>query len=156
MDMDCILFARPCEQCQKHGHIQNVPANEIHSIVKPWSFWGWALDLIGQVHPSSSKGHQFILVGVDYFTKWVEAICLKKVTQQDVIDFIENHIVCWFGIPQTLTADQGSVLTGRKVVEYANSKDIKILTSTPYYAQANGQVEATNKIIINLIKKHVG
>ena len=153
---DCIMFAKSCEECQRHGHIQNVPASELHSIIKPWPFRGWALDLIGQIHPVSSKGHKYILVGVNYFSKWVEAIALKEVTQQDVIDFIENNIVCRFGIPQTLTADQGTFFVGKKILEYANSRNIKMITSTPYYAQANGQVEAMNKIIISLIKKHIG
>ena len=52
--------------------------------------------------------------------------------------------------------DQGSVFSGRKMQEFASEMGIKLLTSTPYYAQANGQVEAANKTIISLIKKHVG
>ena len=52
---------------------------EFHSIVKPWPFRGWAMDLIGKIYPASSKGHNFILVATKYFTKWVEAIPLKKV-----------------------------------------------------------------------------
>ncbi|XP_050909522.1 uncharacterized protein LOC127123338 [Lathyrus oleraceus] len=52
--------------------------------------------------------------------------------------------------------DQGSVFTGRKMQEFAMEIDFKLLASTPYYAQANGQVEAANKVIIDLIKKHVG
>ncbi|XP_050919077.1 uncharacterized protein LOC127136580 [Lathyrus oleraceus] len=52
--------------------------------------------------------------------------------------------------------DQGSVFTGRKVHEFAKEMDFKLLTSTPYYTQANGQVEAANKVVIGLIKKHVG
>lgn len=52
--------------------------------------------------------------------------------------------------------DQGSVFTGRKMQEFTSEKRIKLLTSTPYYAQENGQVEATNKLIIGLIKKYVG
>ena len=52
-----------------------------------------------------TKGHKYILVAVDYFTKWVEAIQLKEVTQAEIIDFIEEYIVQRFGIPQTLTTD---------------------------------------------------
>ena len=52
--------------------------------------------------------------------------------------------------------DQGSVFTGRKMQEFATEMGFKLLTSTPYYAQANGQVEAANKVVIGLIKKHVG
>ncbi|KAK2402498.1 protein NYNRIN [Trifolium repens] len=60
-----------------------------------------------------------------------------------------------FGIPETTTTDQGLVFTGRKMQEFAQEIGFRLLTSTPYYAQANGQVEAANKIIINLIKKHI-
>ena len=55
-----------------------IPAIELHSIVKPWPFRGWAIDLIGKIHLISSKGHNFILVATEYFTKWVEAVPLKK------------------------------------------------------------------------------
>ena len=51
---------------------------ELHSIVKPWPFREWAMDLIGKIYPASSKGYDFILVTTDYFTKWVEVVPLKK------------------------------------------------------------------------------
>ena len=95
-------------------------------------------------------------MAVDYFSKWVEAIPLKEVDQQDIIDFVQNNLVFRFGIPETLTTDQGTVFTGRRVSRYAESLGIKMLNSTPYYAQANGQVEAVNKTIIGLIKRHIG
>ncbi|KAK2406377.1 hypothetical protein QL285_042113 [Trifolium repens] len=152
---DCIEFAKGCQECQKHSGIQHVPASELHSIVKPWPFRGWALDLIGEIKPSSSKNQRYILVGIDYFTKWIEAIPLPNVDQEAVISFIQSHIIYRFGIPESITTDQGSVFTGRKLVEFAQQTGFKLLTSTPYYAQANGQVEAANKIIIGLIKKHI-
>ena len=87
--------------------------------------------------------------------KWVEAIPLKKVTHDKIIDFIEEHIIHRFEIPQTLTINQGTMFFGRRMINYANSRNIKMLASTPYYAQANGQVEGANKIIIALIKKYI-
>ena len=74
------------------------------------------------------------MVAVDYFSKWVEAIPLKEVDQQDIIDFVQNNLVFRFGIPETLTTDQGTVFTGRRVLRYAESLGIKMLNSTPYYA----------------------
>jgi len=56
------------------------------------------------------------LVGIDYFTKWVEAIPLPDVTQEVVIEFIQKYIIHRFGIPETITTDQGFVFTGRKMV----------------------------------------
>ena len=57
------------------------------------------MDLIGKIYPDSLKGHNFILVAIDYFTKWVEAVPLKKVEQNDAIPFIKEHIIHRFGIP---------------------------------------------------------
>jgi hypothetical protein len=65
---DCIEFAKSCQECQKHGGIQHVPASELHSIIKPWPFKGWTLDLIGEIKPVSSKNQRYILVRIDYFT----------------------------------------------------------------------------------------
>ncbi|XP_057452690.1 uncharacterized protein LOC130744532 [Lotus japonicus] len=153
---DCIKYAKGCQDCQKHAGIQHVPASELHSIIKPWPFRGWALDLIGEINPSSSRKHKYIIVAIDYFTKWVEAIPLQNVTQETVIDFIQNHNVYRFGLPESLTTDPSTMFVGRKVAAFTESWGIKLLTSTPYYAQANGQVEAANKTLISLIKKHVG
>ena len=69
------------------------------------SFRGWVIDLIGQIFPPSSKGHKFILVAIDYFTKWVETIPLKTATSKNMVDFIKEHIVYPFGIPQTITTN---------------------------------------------------
>jgi len=75
------------------------------------------------------------------------------VTQDEVINFIQKYIVYRFGIPETITTDQGSVFTGQKMVKFAENMGFKLLTSTPYYAQANGQVEAPNKSLISIIKR---
>jgi hypothetical protein len=48
----------------------------------------WGLDFIGEIHPSSSKGHRFVLVATDYFTKWTEVVALKNMTHMEVIEFI--------------------------------------------------------------------
>jgi hypothetical protein len=69
---DCFKYFKGCQGCQKFGNIQRVPASAMNPIIKPWSFRGWAINLIGQIYPPSSKGHKFILVATDYFTKWVK------------------------------------------------------------------------------------
>jgi len=75
---DCFKYFKGCQGCQKIGNIQMAPASSMNPIIKHWSFRGWAIDIIGQIYPPSSKGHKFILVATNYFTKWVEAIPLKK------------------------------------------------------------------------------
>jgi hypothetical protein len=91
-------------------------------------------------------------VATNYFSKWVEAIPIKTVTSDNMIDFVKEHIVYRFGILQTITTDQGSQFTLGEFEEYANSLRMKLLNSSPYYAQANGQAEVANKGIIKLIK----
>lgn len=76
-----------------------MPSSELHAIIKPWPFRGWELDVIAEIRPSSSKQQKFIVVGIDYFTKWIEVIPLIKVDQEVVTEFIQKHIVYRFGIP---------------------------------------------------------
>jgi len=135
---DFFKYFKGCQGCQKFGNIQRAPASAMNPIVKPWPFRGWAIDLIGQIYPPSNKGHKFILVATDYFTKWVEAIPLKKVTSANIIDFVKEHIVYRFGFPQTITTDQGTMFTSGEFDKFAISMGIKVLNSSPYYAQANG------------------
>jgi transposase InsO family protein len=96
-----------------------------------------------------------VLVAMDYFTKWTEVAPLKNMTHKDVIYIILEHIVHRFGIPQTLTTDQGSAFMSHQVHEFAESLKIKLLSSSLSYAQDNGQAESSNKILIKLIKKKI-
>jgi len=134
MIADCFKYYKGSQVCQKFGDIQMVPAAKLHPIIKPWPFRGWGLDFIGEVHPSSSKGHRFVLMATDDFTKWTEAIALKNMTHKEVIEFITEHIIHRFGIPQTLTTDQGASFMSKEVREFAESYKIKLLNSSPYYA----------------------
>ena len=108
---DCFTYYRGCQECQKFGIVQRVPASAMNPIIEPWPFRGWGIDLIGQIYPPSSKNHKFILVATDYFTKWVEAIPLKNVTSKELIEFVREHIIYRFGIPQTIMTDQGTMFT---------------------------------------------
>ncbi|XP_043700115.1 uncharacterized protein LOC122650800 [Telopea speciosissima] len=74
---DYIKYAKGCQACQRHGPIQRAPAVELNPVVKPWPFRGWAMDLIGKVTPPAIKGHCFIILATDYFTKWVEAVPMR-------------------------------------------------------------------------------
>jgi transposase InsO family protein len=96
-----------------------------------------------------------VLVATDYFTKWTEAVLLKNMIHKEAIHFILEHIIHRFSIPQTLTMDQGSSFMSHQVHEFAKSLKIKLLSSSSYYAQANGQAESSNTMLIKLIKKKI-
>ncbi|GKV41675.1 hypothetical protein SLEP1_g49174 [Rubroshorea leprosula] len=116
---------------------------------------GWAINLIGKVYPPSSKGHSFIIVAMDYFIKWVEAKPMKKVDQSDVIKFIKEDIIHRFGLSETITTNQGIVFVSHQVEAFAKKMSFRLLNFPPHYAQANGQAEASNKVVINLLEKMV-
>lgn len=61
------------------------------------------LDLIGEIKLASSKSHKYVIVGIDYFKKWVEAVPLTNIYQDTVIDFIQSHIMCKYGTLETIT-----------------------------------------------------
>jgi hypothetical protein len=131
---DCLRYYKGCESCQKFRDMQLAPEVMLHPIIKPWSFHGWALYFVGQIYPASSKGHRFVLVATYYFTKWTEVVPWKNMVHKEVIHFILEHIVHRFGIPQTLTMDQGSSFMSHQVRECAESLKIKLLISLSFYA----------------------
>ncbi|CAL2256534.1 unnamed protein product [Prunus armeniaca] len=153
MMKDCINYSKGCESCQRHGPVQQAPSVPMNPVVKPWPFRGWAMDLIGKIYPASSQQHCFIIVATDYFTKWVEAKAVKSTTSQEIIIFIEEQIIQRFGIPESITTDRGSSFISREMLDMAEAFKFRLLQSTPYYAQANGQAESSNKVIINIIRK---
>jgi hypothetical protein len=128
----------------------------MNPIIKPWPFRGWGMDMIGKINPPSSKGHQYILAIMDYFTKWVEAIPMKSVTLKDVNNFIKEHVIHRFGIPQTIMTDGGSVFISEEFKKFTADVGIKLIRSSPYYAQANGQAKVSNQSFIKLIKRKIG
>jgi hypothetical protein len=92
------------------------------------------LNFIGKIHHSSSKGHYFVIVATDYFAKWTEAIPLKNMTHREVIEFITGHIIHRFGIPQTLTTDQGTSFISKEVREFIDSYGIKLLNCSSQWS----------------------
>lgn len=153
MIYDCFKYYKVCQVCQKYGDLQMVPATELYPNIKPWPFRGWGLDFVGEIHSSSSKGHQFGLGATDYFTKWIEIVALKNMTHKKVIKFIIEHINHGFDILQTLSTNKMISFMSEEVHEYAKSYKIKLLKSSTYYAQDNGQTESSNKTLISNIKK---
>jgi hypothetical protein len=152
---DSVRYQKGCEACQRFGNIQFAPTGVMNSIVKPWPFRGWGLDFISEIHPRSFKGHQFILVATDYFTKCTEVVPLKNMTHWEVISFVQEHNIYRFGVPQTLTTDQGPSFMSHQFRAFSESMKNKLLNSSPYYAQDNGQAKASNKVLIKIIKKRI-
>jgi hypothetical protein len=95
------------------------------------------------------------LVARNYFAKWTEAVPLRNITHQEVISFVQEHIINQFGVPQTLTTDQGPSFMSHQFRAFTKSMKMKLLNSSLYYMQANGQAKASNKLLIKIIKKRI-
>ncbi|XP_049346809.1 uncharacterized protein LOC125811348 [Solanum verrucosum] len=111
--------------------------------------------IIGPIEPLASNGHRFILVAIDYFTKWVEASTYKAVTKKVVADFVRNNIVCRFGIPESIITYSAANLNNDLMKETCERFKITHQNSTIYRPQMNGAVEAANKNIKKILRKIV-
>ena len=69
MKTDCCQFVQRCPECQMHEDLIHVLPFELHALTSSWPFSMWGVDVIGNVSPKSSSGHEYILVAIDYFTK---------------------------------------------------------------------------------------
>ena len=98
---------------------------------------------------------KFVLVAVNYFTKWAEAEALANIRDVDVKKFIWKNIITRFRVPDSLISDNGMQFDSRAFHEFCSGLGIKNRYSTPTYPQSNGQAEATNKAIVNGLKKRL-
>ncbi|GKV34728.1 hypothetical protein SLEP1_g43074 [Rubroshorea leprosula] len=116
-------FVQRCPKCQFFAHLTHQPSEELMNLVAPWPFAQWGLDLLG-LFMKGVNGVTYLIVGVDYFTKWVEARALSSLTSKKVEDFVFSSIIYRYGIP--------------------------IHLGLP--SESNGMVESVNKCILEGIK----
>ncbi|XP_039056854.1 LOW QUALITY PROTEIN: uncharacterized protein LOC120199967, partial [Hibiscus syriacus] len=153
METDCINYARKCHKCQIYGDRIHTPPHPLHVMTAPWPFSMWGMDVIGQISPKASNGHRFILVAIDYFTKWVEAASYANVTQSTICKFLKKEIICRYGLPERIISDNALNLNNKMMDSVCKQFKIKHHNSTTYRPKMNGAVEAANKNIKRLIEK---
>ena len=112
------------------------------------------MDIVGSF-PKAIGSKKYLLVGIDYFTKWVEVEPLANIGNVDVKRFIWKNIVTRFCVPHTLISDNVLQLDSKAFKKYCSDLGIKNRYSTPTYPQRNGQAEAVNKVIVNGLKKRL-
>ena len=106
MQKDAAEYVRRCEQCQKHAPLIHQPAGRLNPVSSPWPFAQWRLDILDPF-PRATGNRRFVLVAVDYFTKWAEAEALANIRDIDVKKFVWKNIVTRFGVPDSLISDNG-------------------------------------------------
>ena len=95
---------------------------------------------------------KFLIVGIDYFTKWVKAEVLATITEKNVRSFVWRNIVYRYRIPRVLVSDNGKQFDNDSFRDFCSQLGIKNHYSSPAHPQANGQVEVTNRSLLKIIK----
>ena len=103
---DATKLVKRCKICQEHAKISHLPTEPLTSIISPWPFQQWGLDILVPL-PIGRGQCKFAIIGVDYFTKWVEAEPLATIAEQKVHNFVWRSIIYRFGIPRALVSNNG-------------------------------------------------
>ncbi len=150
---DIRRFCYSCDICQRtvpKGRVTRVPLGNMPLIDVP--FDRVAIDLVGPIHPCSDRGHRYILVLMDYATRYPEAVPLKSIEAERIAE----ELVVMFsrlGIPREILTDLGSQFTSGIMKEVSRLLSIKQLVTTPYHPACNGLVERFNASLKSILKK---
>ncbi|XP_030970169.1 uncharacterized protein LOC115990480 [Quercus lobata] len=106
MHKETLEYVKKCDQCQKFAPNIHQLGGVLNPLSSPWPFAQWGLDILG-LFPKAAGNKKFLLVGTDYFTKWVEAEALANIRDVDVKKFVWKNIITRFGTPHTLILDNG-------------------------------------------------
>ncbi|CAN6583739.1 unnamed protein product [Malus baccata var. baccata] len=151
---DARTFCMSCDRCQRTGNIgpkQQMPQTPIFSVE---IFDVWGIDFMGPF--PSSQGFLYILLAVDYVSKWVEAKATRTNDSRVVADFVKTNIFARFGMPRVLISDGGSHFCNRTIEALLKKYNVTHKVATPYHPQTSGQAEISNREIKQILEKTVG
>ena len=104
MERDAILFTKKCDKCQRFAPMSHLPHTEMVPMTSPWPFAQWRIDMLGPL-PQVPLQRKFLIVAIDYFTKWIEVEPLAKINKRNAKNFVWKNIVCQLGIPKFIISD---------------------------------------------------
>ena len=148
MQKEVLEYVKKCDQCQRFVPSIHQSGRVLNPLSSLWPFAQWGLDIVSPF-PKAAGNKRYLLVDMDYFTKWVEAEPLANIKVVDAKKFVWRNIVTRFGVPRTLISDNGLQFDSRAFKRYYCELGITNRYSTPAYPQGNEQAEAFNKVIVN-------
>ncbi|RDX74646.1 Pol polyprotein, partial [Mucuna pruriens] len=155
IESDCCQHVKRCLKCQVYADNIHVAPSALHNLTSSWLFFMWDLDMIGPIESKASNKHRFILVAIDYFTKWVEAALYANVTKSIMVKFIKKDIICQYRLPVHIITNNGINLNNKMMTELCEQFKIKHHHSMPYRPKMNGAIVEANKNIKKIVQKMV-
>ncbi|XP_048631636.1 uncharacterized protein LOC125606817 [Brassica napus] len=147
-------FVSRCDSCQRRGNITKRNEMPQNPILEVEVFDVWGIDFMGPF--PSSYSNKYILVAVDYVSKWVEAIASPTNDAKVVLKMFKSIIFPRFGIPRVVISDGGSHFINKLFANLLKKNGVKHKVATPYHPQTSGQVEISNREIKSILEKIVG
>ncbi|GAV88771.1 rve domain-containing protein [Cephalotus follicularis] len=155
MHQDVVDFVRKCDKCQRYANKNKRPSEPLTSITAPWPFAQWGMDFVGPL-PVATGQRKFLIIAVDYCTKWVEAEPLATIIEKNMESFVWKSIICIFGVPRVIVSDNGKQFDCQDFHDFCKEWRIEhILASVAYDPQSNGPAEVINREIISGLKKRL-
>ena len=150
---DSHQYCAACSKCQQLGSIGKKNMMPLNPILIVDIFDVWGIDFMGPF--PNSCGYLYILVGVDYVSKWIEAKACKTNDHRTVVKFLKENIFARFGTPRAIISDGGSHFCNKVFEQVMKKYGITHKISTPYHPQTSGQVEVSNREIKRILEKTV-
>ena len=150
---DAQNICRGCDRCQILGKLSHCHMMPLNSILVVDLFDVWGIDFMGPF--PVSFGYLYILVAVDYVSKWVEAIPCKVADHKVVLKFLKENIFSRFGVPKAIISDGGSHFCNKPFETLLDKYGVKQKVATAYHPQTGGQVELANREIKTILMKVV-
>ncbi|KAJ9562313.1 LOW QUALITY PROTEIN: hypothetical protein OSB04_007473 [Centaurea solstitialis] len=150
---DSHVFVKNCEACQRTGNISARNEMPLNNILEVELFDVWGIDFMGPF-PNSNNNH-YILVAVDYVSKWVEAVACHSNDANSVVKFLHKNIFTRFGTPRALISDEGTHFVNKIMSAVLAKYDIHHRVATAYHPQTNGLAELSNREIKGILEKVV-
>ena len=148
---DVSNLCNSCPQCgvmKSPSHPNRAP---LHPIKAGFPNEVVAMDIMGPM-PQTSRRNRYILVLVDYFTKWCEAVPLSEVDATTVANAVLSHWICRWGAPSQLHSDRGANFESSLMLEICRALKIDKTRTTAYHPEGNGLVERTNRYIKTMLR----
>ncbi|GJT75887.1 reverse transcriptase domain-containing protein [Tanacetum coccineum] len=151
MHMDARNLIRKCNDCQIHRSVIRNPQQNLTPITSPWLFYKWGIDIAGPF-PEGLGKVKFLIVAIDYFTKWIEAKAVATITDNQVKKFVWDNIVYRFGLPGEIISDNGKLFCDNPFKDWCEKLCIRQCFASVKHPQANGLVERANRSLGEGIK----